>query len=244
MPVSNPIKYTQDDLDAVLAFVEQHYYLTGEFLSAEAAFKQEGIPSALYKTALSQDGVKDALEEKGVVFARLEEGWQSKSLTPIQLLTANTLLDLTDTRSQKKKLSDLQVNTQTYNAWLKDPVFKEYISKRAKQMIGDNEHEVDLALIDRIRAGDLKAIEYYNEMTGRFVKQRATTNQQVDIQNVLIKVIEIITEEVNDPQTAMNISNRLKSLITARNVAGALVGDMDADPITLPEVVKVRRELE
>ena len=230
---------TPSSEEMILSFIEQHFYLTGELLSAEKAYQEFGIPVGMFNKVLKDPGTREALEEKGMVFSRYEEdNWTGKALTPKQLAVANSLLDLTDTRSEKKKLQDLEVHTLTYNAWLRDPVFKKYLAERAKQMIGDNEHQVDLALIDRIKAGDLKAIAYYNEMTGRFVPQRANASQ-VDIQNVLVKVIEIIAEEVTDKDDALRISNRLKSMIGARNIAGALVG-AEEDPIVIPEVVKVR----
>ena len=230
------------NLDLLMSFVEQHFHLTGEFLSQEKALEDYGIPAGHYKQLLENPACRTALEEKGVIFERFEnKDWTAKSLTPLQLLTANTMLDVIDTRSQKKKLQDLGVHTQTYQAWLKDPVFKEYLGNRAAAMLGDNAHEADLALLDRIRSGDMKAISMWYEMTGKFVPQRANA-ANVDIQNVLIKVIEIITEEVTDPQDAIRISNRLRSLAMARNVAGALTGSED-EPIEVPEVVPVR-ELE
>lgn len=237
MPPNN-----QFDKSLLLSFIEQHFNLTGQILSAEKAYEEFGIPHTHYNSVLNDTACREALIEKGVIFERFEkDDWTSKSLTPTQLAVANTLLDLTDRRSEKKKLQDLEVHTQTYQSWLKDPVFKEYIATRARQMIGDNEHQVDLALLDRIQAGDIKAITYYNEMTGRFVPQRAFTTRtdQVDVQNILVKIIEIITEEVSSKDDAMRISNRLRALVTARNVAGALLSD-ESEPIQIPEVIKVR----
>lgn len=216
-------------------FINQHYGLTGEILSAEKAEQEYQIPTVKYANAFSNKDFRAALEEYGIVFQRFDkDDWTSKSLTPVQLIVANSLLDLTDTRSQKKKLQDLNVSTLTYNAWLKDPVFKDYIHRRAEQLIGDNQHEVDTALLDRVRAGDLKAIQYYNEYTGRFVQQRAN-GTNVDVQGLLIKVIEIIDLHVTDANSKLAIANEFKKLIAARNMAGALTG-IDDDPILMPEI--------
>lgn len=226
------------DKAQLVSFIEQHYALTGKILSADQALEEFGIPVGHYNSVLDDPKCKEALEEKGIVFQRFTGDWTAKSLTPKQLLAANSMLDLTDTRSQKKKLQDLKVHTQTWQSWLKDPVFKEYLATRASQMINENEHEADLALLDRIRSGDMKAISLYYEMSGKFVPQRAGNNN-VDIQNLLIKVIEIITEEVTDTDDAIRISNRLRALATARNVAGAIMGS-DDEPINVPEVVEIR----
>lgn len=223
----------------LVTFLDQHYQLSGELLTAERAFKEFGIPVGQFKAALDNTEVREALVERGIIFERFErDDWTKESLTPMQLMVANQLLDLTDTRTNKKKLQDLGVSTLQYNAWLKDPVFKNYMHKRAEQMIGDNKHEADAALLDKIRSGDLKAIAYYNEWTGRFVQQRGPANQ-VDVGMLVIRVLEIIEEEVEDPETLVKIGERLRGLIAARNTANALIGAED-DAIVVPEVIQVR----
>jgi hypothetical protein len=222
----------------LVTFIDQQYQLTGELLTADRALREFGIPAASMSAALNNKEVKDALVERGIIFERFDkDDWTSQSLSPIQLLVANALLDLTDTRSQKKKLQDLNTSTSTYNAWLKDPVFKDYIHKRAEQLIGDNKHEVDMALLDRVRAGDLKAIAYYNEMTGRFVPISKTQTANIDIGGIIVKVIEIIDECVTNKADKMLVAEKLKQLISTRNLAAAMIGE--DDPIVIPAVVKM-----
>lgn len=236
MASSKPDPTLNEEL--IRSFIEQQYNLTGKILTAEQAFEEFGIPVGHYKKVLSNPLHREALEEKGLIFERFEASdWSKDALTPKQLMTANAMLDLTDTRSDKKKLQDLEVHTQTWQAWLKDPVFKNYLRVRAEQMIGDNAHQADLAFLDRIRAGDMKAIGMWYEMTGKYTPQRANASQ-VDVQNILTKVIEVIIEEVDDRDTAIRISNRLRALIGARNMASALMGE--EEQIVVPEVVNIR----
>ena len=231
------IQHNPETIELIRSFIEQQFHLTGQLLTAEQALEEYGIPVGQYNAVLKDPDQRAALEEKGVVFARFEaEDFSKHSLTPKQLMVGNMILDVTDTRSQKKKLQDCEVHTQTWNAWLKDPVFKNYLRTRAEQMVGENAHEADLAFLDRIRAGDMKAITLYYEMTGKYTPQRANASQ-IDVQNVLTKVIEIIIEEVDDKDTAIRISNRLRAMIGARNMASALVGE---ESIETPEVVSVR----
>lgn len=215
----------------IITFIDQQYHLTGEILSAEKAEKEFGIPVVSYANAMTNNEVIEALKERGVVFERLGDDWTAKSLTAEQLVLANQLLDTTDTRSDKKKLQDLHISTRKYSAWLKDPVFADYLHKRAEQILGDNRHEADLALLYKIKSGDVKAISYYNEMTGRFTPQRGT-NTNIDIQNILVKIIEVIDIYVTDKDTKLAIAAELKRMIGARNVASALVGN---EPIALPQ---------
>jgi hypothetical protein len=209
-------------------------------IGADKAYQDYGIPVTQYNKAIKKAVVRDALIERGVVFERLsDDKWISKSLTPLQLLLANSLLDLNDTRTNKKKCQDLGIPTGKYNSWIKDPVFQDYLQKRARQLIGDNKHEADLALLDKVRSGDMKAISLYYEFTGQFTPASKTQSGNVDIQAILVKIIEIINEEVNDPKEILAISTRLRSLIGANNIARALVGD--DEPIEIPQVVANRQ---
>lgn len=222
----------------LVTFLDQHYQLTGQLMSVDKAFDEFGIPKHHYENALNKQIVKDALSERGVVFERYTDEWTAKSLTPIQLLVANAVLDLTDTRTIKKKVQDLGVATVTYNSWMKDPVFKSYLQERAEQLLNDGAHDAHMALLDKVRSGDVKAIEFFYEITGRYTRASARAGS-VDAMGLITKIIEIIDEEVDDPATINRISNRMKSLIGARNVANALLGGPD-ETIVVPQVVKNR----
>lgn len=159
-------------------------------------------------------------------------------ISPIQLKAANALLDLTDTRSNKKKLQDLGIKSTQYNAWLRDPEFTKYLQMRAESLIGDSQHEALLALMDKVQARDIKAIELYLELTGRFVKQTSTNSNDVgNLQNIIVKIVEIITEEVHDRETAFRISERLKGLVAGAQVAGIVSAPTE---IVKPEIATAR----
>lgn len=239
----------------LINFYVQHYNIHGTVLTAEQANEQFGIPVGLVRKALQDTEFKEALEEQGITFRESKNEWMNKGLTAQQLMVANALLDLTDTRSQKKKLQDLGISTLQYQTWLKDIVFKEYLHTRAEQLMGEAKHEVSQALRDRIRAGDLKAIAYYNEMMGIYVQPRSNSygiNGQ-DIHQIIVQIIEIIDEEVLNPDVKLAISERLKALIARRNLANGLVGaDNDVNGMgpkaitvdsTVPENVIVAGEL-
>jgi hypothetical protein len=218
-------------------FLEQEYRLSGRFLSAEKCHADYGIPVRDYERALNNTEVKEALTERGIVFERFNDDFTAATLTTEQLFAANSILDLTDTRTAKKKLQDLGVSTLKYDAWLKDPVFKSYLQTRAENMLGDAKHEAAMALMDKVRAGDTKAIEFYYEFTGTFTRQKSGSN--VDVYALITQLLEVIDEEVDDPETLRRLSIRIKGLIAKRNTTNALLG-IDEDVIVVPEVVKGR----
>ena len=240
---------TELELDFVTV-VHQRYLLSGELMT-ESEATELGINTELWFKFVKSEPVKNALVERGVEWPPVgtlsldsEEGttpeeWRHTGLTPRQLIVANSLLDLTDQRSNKKKLQDMGVSTHQYNTWLRSPKFSGYLKARAEQLMGSHQHEARLALLDRVQSGDLRAIQFYLEMTGEYVPVTAQQNSNAafDLQSVIVNIVEIITEEVHDPETALRISERMKSLITSRQIAGELI---EPGSVTKPEIAQAR----
>ncbi len=218
-----------------VTFMHQMYSLEGTVMSEAQAEVLLKLPLKQYRSLMKAPNIIAALEERGVTNrspvgsedTSVATSLKFQALTPIQLLVANAWLDLVDTRSQKKKLQDLNVSTQTFNTWLKDSVFSGYLKKRSEDMLGEHQHEAHLALLDKVRMGDMKALELYYEMRGIYTRVGAAgVNAQaigVDIQNLLVSIIEIINDEVDDPRVSARIADKFKSLMTARTIAGELV---------------------
>lgn len=255
-----------------VTLMSQHYMLNRSLPTVEAAEEEYGFERKDFTTLIKRISVQTALEEYGVNlgdYKLSEDGtvkpqWANKSLTPLQLLVANTLLDLKDSRSERKKLQELGVTTRTYNAWRRDPVFASYVKERAEQLVGDHESDVLVALIDQATAGNIKAIEYYLEFTNRYIRQPQTVinaqANQFDPVAFVVKIIEIIDEEIEDSQVALRIADRMKQLAGMYNAAGQLVpagapvGDLTSPVkpgttvnefgIELPEVVPNRKAVQ
>lgn len=214
-------------------------------------------PDALKAEYGYEDDEWEALSESSVVHAALQErGINVKTIAPdaevvkaagrsklsaIQLIVANSMLDLVDTRPPKKKLADLNVSPYQYQSWMKDPEFSKYLHERAEGLLTDVSHEVMLSLIDKAMSGDMKAISYYHEITGRFVQQTTSNTGQGsshDLQQMIVRIIEIIVDEVDDFDTATRISERLKGLVMGHTIANAAVGTSEA--IEQPEIAAPR----
>ncbi len=179
---------TSSDKELV-SFFEQIWFLNGILPTRDTCVKA-GFGGVTFDRAIKKTVFKEALERRGIVSKE-----NPSVLTPEQLTCANVMLDLRDNRSQRKKLSELNVTTAKWEGWLRDPHFRQYLQTRAENLLGDNLHESHLALVDRVRSGDIGAIKYYNEITGRYVP---SANEKVDVNGVLMKVLEIIQRHVKD----------------------------------------------
>lgn len=201
---------TEKEFD-VINFIEQEWLLHGNLPTAERV-RELGLCSAdWYKTFLERQDVRSNLLARGIRFAD-----NKGILTEQQLTAANTMLDLTDNRSRKKKLADLKIPTQLWESWLADPAFQNYLRDRSERIIGSNQHEAHLALLDRVRAGDMSAIKYFNELNGRFVQSRGDT---VDLPGLIFRVIEIIQKRVSNNEEVMAIADDLLNLANGVGVA-------------------------
>ena len=246
------------------SLMHQYYLIKGKLMPIKVAVEDYGFEEEEFRGLYESPNVKKMLEERevtvrsklvknlnpeGVPVLSEEESkdWKLKGLTPMQLIVANAMLDLVDSKSEKKRLQDLNVSTQTWDTWMSDPVFNAYMRDRAESMLANSQHLAHIALLDKVRAGDLKAIEYMNEINDRYVKKPppsantslTVNNNNFDIKTIVGKVIEIITDEVDDVQTAMRVGDRLKLLMSAQVINGEFVEA--EEPIVVPNIREPRK---
>lgn len=249
---------TEEEIEFV-SVTTQDFFLSGKLMDEGIAEKDYFYTPEEFNGFMANPLVKAALIERGIISllpvgkepaagkqVELTGGLErrAKLLTPMQLIVANTILDTIDTRSEKKKLQDLRVSTATYQSWCADPVFRDYIVARAEKLLGPAQADAHLALVDQVKAGNLAAIKYYNDLVGRFTQDSGGVNVNVgtnaskqDFKLLLFRILEIIQDEVDDPQAKIRIGERFKDLIAKATVADLLIGD---EPIETPRVAKSR----
>lgn len=218
---------------SLLSFFEQKWYLHGSLPTRETCVKA-GFGGVIFDKALKNQAFKDALERRGITVTR-----EAHVLTPEQLNTANIMLDLRDNRSQKKKLQECGVTTSKWEGWLRDPVFQNYLRQRAENLLGDNLHESHLALLDRVRSGDIGAIKYFNEITGRYVP---ASKDSVDVNGILMRVLEIIQIHVKDGDTLSAIAGDFMQLASAAGIQDRMPGVSRPMSIGITQVLELTPE--
>ena len=208
----------------LLNYFEQFWFESGSLPTKEFC-TDNGLPAALYNKCVGSPEFRTALLARGINLSSLQpiEGESQfmggKALTERQLTVANVMLDLHDQKSQKKKLQELGVSSGEYTSWLRDPSFQNYLRIRAEHVLGDNQHEANFSLVDRVRTGDVNAIKYFNELTGYY---RPNQTSQVDVKLILVKVMEAIQRHVSNPTEQELIADELLSLASGLQVANSL----------------------
>lgn len=203
-PVEDKVpKVLSDAEHDFLNFIEQEYLLNGGVPTAHSCVERDVVSEAFYRKCFRKADFRHALVVRGIMLRGLD-GPDAGKLSEQQLVVANTLLDLGDNRSRKKKLNELGVSTTVYEAWLRDPVFQNYLRTRSESLLGDNLHEAHLALVDRVRSGDVPAIKYFNEITGRY---NPNIGDKADVNSVIMMIVEVIQRHVTDPQVLRELAD-------------------------------------
>jgi len=205
----------------LLNFCEQYWHLHST-VPSEDFCAENGLDRRFYQKAFKSREFREALLARGIKIRGVTVGnspyEKMHALTEEQLTVANVLLDRDDNRSRKKKLADLGVSSAQLNAWYKDPAFQNYLRERTEGMLGENgATEADLALLDALRAGDLNAVKYFNEFSGRYRPGQNT--DQVDVKQLLQLFVEVVQKHVADPalqsaiaQDLLMIANSMKAV--------------------------------
>lgn len=235
-----PLPYSRED--TFLHELERLYHQNRTFPTL-SEFEALGFNEAEIVEFLNKPSCRKKIEALGIK-APPAPGTSAK-LTPRQLMAVQILFDFHDNRSDKKKLADLGISTQTYQGWLKDPSFQEFIQARAQQLIPLNIPDIERALLDKARAGDLAAIKFIYEKSGIYNASENAMRLQAelyrqqnafDVQSFMLRVIEVLQIHLSAaPETLKAIATDLKALSPSSQNSSLAI-----EPV---KITSTRREL-
>lgn len=171
---------------------------------------------------LTRRPVTKALEDRGVKWQQHSQ----KDLTEAQIAAAITVMNFADVRSSKEKLDQLGVNPSQYDAWLKDPQFKNLVDSLADQNLANIRPAAIGEFTKLINKGDWNAIKYWFETTGELQKQEGP-----DVEFILKAFVEIIQKHVKDPDTINAIAEELQRVTSNRTLEAAANNMLEANVI-------------
>lgn len=191
-------------------YLEQYYYLHGTIPTYETVQEKGDFPCSekFWRDSFAFKPFREALVLRGIS-EKLLNSESNTILTPLQFLLVNTLLDTNDKRAERVVLKDLGIKSSLYEAWKRDPAFSSYFRQRTEVMLGDGIGEANRALIENVRSGDLGAIKYIHALTGRFNEK---SNDAINVESVMIRILEIIQRHVTDKSTLLAISRDFAAL--------------------------------
>lgn len=204
----------------VVYFIEQKFWETGRIPTNEVIAERFAVALNTVKGWWQTGTFREALVKRGVDFNPEQS---SDLLTPIQLQLANVMLNTHDNRSEREKLNSLDVTSQQYHSWLRQPAFQNYLRKRAEAMFSAADFKAFQALSAEAAGGDVSALKLFFEMRGIY---NPRVQIDVNVEAILMRVVEIIATHVKDPGTLEAIANDLERL-QGRELPAAPVGTFD-----------------
>lgn len=189
--VVNPFRSREEKL---LTALEQHWNEYGNLPSGEKLVLQKIVKDIdEYNYLINTDFVLRALDILGI-----KTDPDLEILTPKQLAAAQVMFDFHDGRSDVKKLRDLKISSQTWDNWLKDPIFQKYMRTKIGNLFEDNTHEVDKALFLKARSGNIEAIRLVNAIQGRYQTVEAPKIGNVEAHIFVMKLFEVLQMHLID----------------------------------------------
>lgn len=168
---------------------------------------------------LSDAKLQKVIESEAFKRAALARGVElapRPGITPEQDLALAIITDPTAGVGLAQRLKKAGVTMAKYRAWLRQPVFRNYVQKLGDGVLKEFEHDIMNSLAGLAVDGDLNAIKYAFEVSG---KHNPRDQQIMDVQAVMRSMMLIIQKHVKDPETLQAIGSEIMMLAGASGAA-------------------------
>lgn len=125
----------------------------------------------------------------------------------------------------------LKISTVELDGWMRQKHFAQAMSAKSAENLQKYLPIADQALGQLVQQGDMKAIQFINQMTGRF---DPNARNHVDVAALLLAVQDIILKHVRDPITKRNIGRELMALAQG-NPSSTVIPEPMPDAIMVEE---------
>lgn len=203
-------KFTKKEV-LIITFIDQKFWETGSIPTNQVIldhFVNYGLgylTEKELKKMWDKPEFRSALASRGVRVPGNDE--IEGAVTPQQSLAASVMMNIHDKRSVREKLKEVGVTTQRWQGWLREPAFQNYLKKRAEALYQGADAAAYRQLVAKIEEGDFNALKLHFEMRGI---HNPKVDINVNIQQVLVHVVEIVSKHVGDPEILEAIANDLE----------------------------------
>lgn len=192
---------------------------------AELSADQVGLVwgASKFQRALADRGIKTTSNPN---LTLRQENFLQAYLNPLNLLTPQVL-------AKRMKISLNEID-----GWMRQKEFAGAMVVKSEDNLKKFIPMADAALGQLVQSGDMKAITFLNQLTGRF---DANAKANLDVPALLMQVQDIILRHVLDPAVKRNIARELIALASGQSQFAALPEpasnsvELDAETITIDE---------
>ncbi len=177
-------------------------------LDQDASLSREDVEvvwgSSKFQRALSDRGIKTTANPN---LTLRQETFLQAYLNPLNLLTPQVL-------AKRMKISQSELA-----GWMNQKEFAHAMKVKSEENLQKFIPLADAALGQLVQQGDMKAITFVNQLTGRL---DPNARQQLDVPSLLLQVQDIILRHVLDPVVKRNIARELIALASGQSHLGVV----------------------
>ena len=186
---------------------------TQVILDQDAELTKEDVElvwsSSKFQRSLSDRGIKTTSNPN---LTLRQEQFLQAYLNPLNLLSPQVL-------AKRMKISLTEID-----GWMRQKEFGAAMAAKSEDNLKKYLPMADAALGQKVQEGDMKAITFLNQLTGRF---DANAKASLDVPALLMQVQDIILRHVLDPAVKRNIARELIALASGTSHFGAV-----AEPVS------------
>lgn len=200
--------------DAALAAAELAFR-AGKGVSVPAMQSEDDrLPTKQTKDLVETPRFREALKARGIPLP------DQTHLEPKQVALLAILADQSIIMSEREKCMLLHIPYEHFLAWLEWPPFRAKYTTSYEKTLRRATEQGDAQLAALINQGNLNAIKYANEMTGKYRPQDA---QAMSVVSVMAMVLSILQKHVTDEVTLTVVSGELMKLATGNGLPAPMV---------------------
>jgi len=189
------------------------------------ASMDRGLPLAQVRSLWRMRRFEQALHERGILADDTLSGEQVAALV--------SFADTSQMLTERQKLRLLGISYTQFKGWLSNPEFARAYADVNSHSLHEAAVRGDTKLAEMVEAGNLKAIQYVNELTGKY---RPNTLDGLDSTQLLASLITILTKRVKDTELLTTLSKDLEALagVDTLQIAAPVYDEDDEQPLVAP----------
>lgn len=179
----------------IMPWLETYWNEHKRFPSVQSFIQEFGLSEQEVAALWNHKFFQRSLSRRGVPLPdQVDLHGNPYSLTDRQVAAIAILTNYHDSRSPVARLSMIGVTEQELQGWMNNSVFKETLRSRADEVFDNVDIDASINLAKRVKKGDLNAIKFYFEVTGR-----AQSPEAVNVKQAMQVLIEAVQKHVKDP---------------------------------------------
>lgn len=200
VPVSPPVGTTGFEFKTILGVAYMLYMRDRKLPTPEAVSHNVPTPLQVVDTIMASPQFRHAMLIRGIDFS-------GQTRLSAEQDMAIAIMATPDGKPFEQRLRKAGVAPSKWRAWLRNPAFREVWDAVGGSVLKDFESDILTALTGQALNGNVRAIEYALEVSGRHNPAR---QQNVDATLVMAQFIEIVQEEVKDTAVLARIAARMQ----------------------------------